>query len=140
MRPATHLAIDPRFSGSPKFLGEGRAEVQLATLMEMAADAEGLVHGGFIFSLADHAAMLAVNDPLVVLSTATVEFLRPVAVGEVLVASAQISASEGRRSVVECQVQRGEETVFRGTFDCVVPRRHVLAPRPTATSDPGSGA
>jgi acyl-coenzyme A thioesterase PaaI-like protein len=140
MEPATHLAIDPRFSGSPKFLEGGRAEVQLDTLAEMAVDAAGLVHGGFVFSLADHAAMLAVNDPLVVLSRATVEFLGPVAVGEVLVASANVSASEGRRWVVECTVQRDEEIVFRGTFDCVVPRRHVLASRPADTTGPEGAA
>jgi acyl-coenzyme A thioesterase PaaI-like protein len=48
----------------------------------MAVDDRGLVHGGFVFGLADHAAMLAVNDPNVVLGAASTRFLKPVRVGE----------------------------------------------------------
>jgi acyl-coenzyme A thioesterase PaaI-like protein len=44
----------------------------------MAADQRGLVHGGFTFGLADYAAMVAVNDPNVVLGAAEVRFLAPV--------------------------------------------------------------
>ena len=67
MLPATHLAIDRRLCGEPLEIAEGSAIVVLVTLPEMAADDRGLVHGGFVFGLADYAAMLAVNDPLVVL-------------------------------------------------------------------------
>ena len=67
----------------------GTARVGLTTLPEMAVDAAGLVHGGFVFGLADHAAMLAVNDPYVVLGSAAVRFLRPVRVGERLIAEAR---------------------------------------------------
>jgi acyl-coenzyme A thioesterase PaaI-like protein len=66
----------------------------------MAADDRGLVHGGFVFGLADHAAMLAVNDPFVVLGSAEVRFLRPVVVGERLVAEARVGEVAGRKSRV----------------------------------------
>ncbi len=131
MEIRTHARINRRLSGTPVRIEEGRAEVTLCTLPEMAADEEGLVHGGFLFSLADYAAMLAVNNPLVVLSAARVEFLRPVRVGEEVLAVAECVPGGGRRPEVDCIVYRqgGSEAVLRGSFECVVPSRHVLAPR-----------
>jgi acyl-coenzyme A thioesterase PaaI-like protein len=108
--PRTHLAIDRRLCGEPLDLertAEGTARVGLTTLPEMAADAAGLVHGGFVFGLADHAAMLAVNHPHVVLGSAAVRFLRPVAVGERLVALARREETSGRKSRVAVEVRRG---------------------------------
>ena len=84
--PATHLAIAPRLVGEPLELGPGTARAALTLSPEMAADDRGLVHGGFAFGLADYAAMLAVNHPLVVLASSTVRFLAPTRVGERLVA------------------------------------------------------
>jgi len=152
----THLGIDRRLVGEPLAVGEGWARAALATLPEMAADASGLVHGGFVFGLADYAAMLAVNHPLVVLAGAEVRFLKPVAAGERLLAEARLAESTGRRRRVEVEVRRrpedGEnaeaaenaenaEAVFSGTFHCAVPDRHVLAPLPHTPAAPaGSGA
>jgi acyl-coenzyme A thioesterase PaaI-like protein len=124
--PATHLAIDRRLCGEPLDVGEGSAAVVLVTLPEMAADERGLVHGGFVFGLADYAAMLAVNDPNVVLGGAEVRFLKPVTVGERLVAQASVEETEGRRSRVRVEVRRGEETVMSGAFVCFTLERHVL--------------
>ena len=73
----THLAIDQRFSGEPLEVGGGFARVRLETRSEMAADGQGLIHGGFVFSMADYCAMLAVNEPTVVLASAEMEFLAP---------------------------------------------------------------
>ena len=103
----------------------------LTTVAEMAADAAGLVHGGFVFGLADHAAMLAVNDPNVVLGSASVRFLRPVAMGERLVAEARRVEAAGRKSRVEVEVRRdaaagGGEAVMSGEFVCITLDRHVL--------------
>ena len=67
----THEAIDPELCGRLVSLAEGTAVVELRTVARMAADAHGLVHGGFVFGLADHAAMLAVNHPNVVLGSAS---------------------------------------------------------------------
>jgi acyl-coenzyme A thioesterase PaaI-like protein len=124
--PQTHLAIDRRLVGEPMALGEGSATVALVTLPEMAADDRGLVHGGFVFGLADYAAMLAVNHPYVVLGSAEVRFLKPVAVGERLVAQATIGETDGRRSRVNVEVRRGEQAVLSGSFVCFTLERHVL--------------
>jgi acyl-coenzyme A thioesterase PaaI-like protein len=128
----THRAVDRRLAGEPLALAPGRAQVALTTLPEMAADDSGLVHGGFVFGLADHAAMLAVNHPHVVLASAEARFARPVAVGERLVAEARIEEETGRKRIVAVTVAREGEEVFSGRFVCLVPERHVLAPRPAA--------
>ena len=51
MLATTHLAISPHLVGEPLDLGPGRASAALTLLPEMAADALGLVHGGFVFGL-----------------------------------------------------------------------------------------
>ena len=126
MLPATHLAIDPRLVGQPVELAEGSAAVALPTRPEMAADEHGLVHGGFVFGLADYAAMLAVNDPHVVLGGAEVRFLKPVRIGERLISQATVEKTDGRRSRVQVEVRRGEEKVMSGSFLCFTLERHVL--------------
>lgn len=129
LSPRTHLAIDRRLCGEPLDLGEGSAAVAFTALPEMAADDRGLVHGGFVFGLADYAAMLAVNDPNVVLGGAEVRFLKPVMVGERLVARAVVEETDGRKRRVRADVLREEELVMSGTFACFVLDRHVLEGR-----------
>ena len=130
--PATHLAIDRRLVGEPLELGAGTARAALTLSPEMAADNRGLVHGGFAFGLADYAAMLAVNHPLVVLASSTVKFLAPTRVGDRLVAEAKVVEETGRKRRVQVEVRRGEdkgqEVVAAGEFLAVVPDRHVLDP------------
>ncbi|MEM8963903.1 MAG: PaaI family thioesterase [Acidobacteriota bacterium] len=122
----THHGIDRALSGVPVALGDGSATVELATTSTMAADAQELVHGGFVFSLADHAAMLAINEPTVVLGAAETRFLAPTRVGETLVAEARVAAIDGKKHHVDVTVRSGETTVCTGRFTCFVPSRHVL--------------
>ena len=129
MKIDTHQTIDRRLCGEPIDVGEGYARVRLQTIDRMAADEHGLVHGGFVFGLADYAAMLAVNHPNVVLGRAEVRFLKPVVVGEELTATAEIVERRGERMFVHTEVIRADETVFSGEFLCYALARHVLAPR-----------
>lgn len=135
MESRTHPSIDRRLCGEPLELSEGTARVAFTGVPEMAADDRGLVHGGFVFGLADYAAMLAVNHPHVVLAGAEVRFLKPVAVGERLVAEARVDEVDGRKSRVRVEVfrdGRDGEAVMTGDFRCVTLDRHVFeasAPR-----------
>ncbi len=125
----THLGLDRPHCGQPLAVEEGSAVVGFEALPEMAADERGLVHGGFVFGLADHAAMLAVNHPNVVLGSAEVRFLKPVAVGEKLEARATVEETDGLKSRVRVEVKRSgvaPEAVMAGTFLCFVLERHVL--------------
>ena len=122
----THQAIDPDLCGRPVEVKDGYSHVQLETSQAMAADQTGLVHGGFIFGLADYAAMIAVNHPNVVLGAADVKFLKPVRVGEKVIAKAQIEEVQGKKHWVAVSVSAGDETIFQGMFTCFVLAKHVL--------------
>lgn len=122
----THLRIDQGLCGTPVALETGRAVVELVTIGAMAADDRGLVHGGFVFGLADYAAMLAVNDPFVVLAGAESKFLKPARVGETLTAEAVLEPGEGRKRLAVVTVSRDGTPVFTGRFTCVTLDRHVL--------------
>ena len=82
----THQLIDAHLCGVPLAVEPDFSRVELKTDDAMKVDHLGLVHGGFIFGLADYAAMIAVNDPNVVLGAAEVKFLKPVRIGETVVA------------------------------------------------------
>ena len=122
----THHKIDVRLCGRVIELEEGCSLVQMACDPCMAADEKGLVHGGFIFGLADYAAMVAVNHPNVVLGDARSRFLKPVSIGETVTAEARVSEANGRKYTVEVSVDRKGQTVFSGFFTCFVLDRHVL--------------
>jgi len=122
----THTKIDKGLSGFPEDLKDGFAVVRLETTDIMAADEFGLVHGGFLFSSADYAAMLAVNEPTVVLAKAEVKFLKPVRVGEEVIFTARVEKMEGKKIIVSVRGEKGGASVFEGEFLCIVPEKHVL--------------
>jgi len=107
-------------------LGAGSARVALDAIDSMAVDAHGLIHGGFVFDLADYAAMLAVNDPNVVLAAADTRFVKPVRRGDHVVASAYVVGAHDRKREVRVEATVGLEKVFEGTLTCFVPGQHVL--------------
>ena len=71
--PKTHRAMNTDLSGHPVEMAPGRAVLAMTATEAMRADEHGLVHGGFVFSLADHAAMLAIDHPNVVIGKAEVK-------------------------------------------------------------------
>jgi uncharacterized protein (TIGR00369 family) len=123
----THKLASSRLVGEPIEIISGEyAKAILKTNTEMAVDSGGLIHGGFAFNLADYAAMIAVNEPNVVLVSSNAHFTKPVRAGEELVAEARVNRVEGRRRFVKVTVSSEKGTVFEGEFLCVVPDRHVL--------------
>ncbi len=105
----------------------GYSKVQLFASADMAVDDFGLIHGGFVFGLADYAAMIAVNDPNVVLGAAEVKFLKPAVKNDTLVAEAQVSHERGKKRIVSVVVKNEDTTVFTGTFTCFVLEKHILS-------------
>ncbi len=127
MNVRTHLSIAKELCGEPIALSAGESRVRMTATPAMAADEAGLVHGGFVFGMADYAAMLAVNHPYVVLGGAESAFSKPVRVGETLEAHAVVKEEAGRKRRVEVTVRRGDVVVFTGMFQCFVLDKHVLA-------------
>lgn len=122
----THRAIDQALCGKPLFIEDGESQVTFTAMPEMAADKSGLVHGGFVFGLADYAAMLAVNHPNVVLGAADVKFLNPVQVGDTLAARASVQKVDGKKQMVDVVISQRDKKVFTGRFTCFVLEAHVL--------------
>ena len=123
----THQEINRECFGTPVYLEEGVSRVELLTISSMAVDETGLVHGGYIFGLADYAAMIAVNHPNVVLGSSDVKFLKPVRAGETVIATATAEARQGKKQIVAVTVTRNEEVVFSGSFTSFVLDKHVLS-------------
>jgi len=126
MNIQTHKKIDFDLCGTPIEQREGFCSIALTTTEKMIVDDYKLIHGGFVFGLADHAAMLAVNDPNVVLGSASVKFLKPVQLDENLVAQAHVMSVSGKKQTVEVKVLRQSDAVFEGNFECFTLKKHVL--------------
>jgi acyl-CoA thioesterase len=97
--------------------GNGAATVRMAVTAAM-VNGHGIAHGGYLFLLADTAFACACNShgPVTVAAGADISFLRPVRVGDVLVASAAERARSGRSGIYDVTVTRDGAVVaeFRG--------------------------
>lgn len=122
----THERINTVYSGEVVKMEPGYAKIKLETIEAMRADEVGLVHGGFIFSAADFAAMVAVNEPNVVLASSNCLFLAPVRVGDMVSFEATEHQKEGRKRNVTVRGFVHEIKVFEGEFKTVITERHVL--------------
>ncbi|RLI02549.1 thioesterase [Candidatus Bathyarchaeota archaeon] len=121
-----HLAHQPLLGTPIEIIDEEKAVVKLVGIENMVVDDHGLVHGGFTFGLADYAAMLAVNDPNVVIVGANVSFVAPVQRGDVMIAEALVAQVRNKKRVVNVVVNVRDKTVFRGELTCFVLEKHVL--------------
>ncbi|MEN8147320.1 MAG: PaaI family thioesterase [Campylobacterota bacterium] len=126
MTQNTHLKINTNLCGEVLKLAKGYAKVQLKTDAEMAADEEGLIHGGFIFGAADFAAMCAVNEPNVVLTGSTCRFMAPSAKGDVIDFEATIVEQDGAKAVVEVVGHCDGRDIFTASFKTYITKEHVL--------------
>jgi len=126
MQLNTHLNINTSLCGKVTKLQENYAEVLLHTTQKMAADTQGLVHGGFIFGAADYAAMSAVNDPYVVLGASNSKFIAPVKVGDAVMCKATVVNIKGKKAEVDVEAFVNGKLVFEGKFTTFVLPGHVL--------------
>ena len=122
----THTRINRDLCGEIEKLDNGYVELKLVTTSEMVADDVGLIHGGFIFSAADFAAMAAVNERNVVLVASDCQFLSPVKFGDIVHFTAKVRHKEGRKRNVHVIAQVMDIKVFEGEFKTVVTEKHVL--------------
>lgn len=124
----THLKISERLVGKPiEILDDEKAIVELDTTEEMVVDDFGLIHGGFTIGLADYAAMLAVNDPFVVLGEVNVRLLAPVKIGEKLLAVAEIIKKDGKKREINTEVLVENKIVLKGKMICFKMEKHILS-------------
>jgi acyl-CoA thioesterase len=122
----THEEINRDLCGEIQKIESGYVELRLITTENMVADNQGLIHGGFIFSAADFAAMAAVNEKNVVLVGSDCQFLSPVKLGDEVNFIAKVRHKEGRKRNVHVNGYVFDIKVFDGEFKTVITERHVL--------------
>ena len=122
----THLKINQNLSGEIKLIERGYVELRLTTSSDMVADDLGLIHGGFIFSAADFAAMAAVNERNVVLVGSDCQFLSPVRFHDEVEFVARVRHQDGKKRDVYVTGHVLDIKVFEGEFKTVITERHVL--------------
>ena len=128
MEIKTHLLAHGPLLGTPVEVVDGKsAIVRLVAIENMVVDEEGLVHGGFTFGLADYAAMLAVNDPNVVIGSSNVRFTAPVKRGDVMIAEAKVVEEVKRKRLILVEVKVDNKPVLTGEITCFVLDKHVLS-------------
>jgi Uncharacterized protein, possibly involved in aromatic compounds catabolism len=76
----------------------------------------GIARGHHLFAQANSLAVAVINDELALTSKATIHFIRPVKVGERVVAKAKVIQKERVRTIVEVNSYAGQDHVFKGTF------------------------
>ena len=122
----THERINKDLNGEIIVMEEGYVELLLTTSAEMVADDIGLIHGGFIFSSADYAAMLAVNERNVVLVGSDCQFLSPVKFHDEVKVVAKVRHKEGRKRNIHVTAHVLDIKVFEGEFKTVITEKHIL--------------
>jgi acyl-CoA thioesterase len=122
----THDKINQELCGEVIKIQRGYVELLLITTHDMLADDIGLIHGGFIFSAADYAAMLAVNERNVVLVASDCQFLSPVKLHDEVNFVARVRHKEGRKRNVHVTGSVLDIKVFEGEFKTVITEKHVL--------------
>ena len=122
----THKKINENLVGDIIKLENGYVELILITTEDMVADSLGLIHGGFIFGAADYAAMLAVNEPNVVLVASDCQFLSPVELHDEVNFIAKLRNKEGRKRNVHVTAFVLNIKVFEGEFKTVITDKHIL--------------
>jgi acyl-CoA thioesterase len=98
-------------------LAPGRAELEM-TATELMVNGHGIVHGGYVFLLADTAFACACNYPgaVTVAASADIAFINPARRGDVLVAEAAERHRYGRSGVYDVTVTCDNRVIaeFRG--------------------------
>ena len=122
----THLKIDTNISGECIDLQTDYAKVKLCTKDFMCADNHGLIHGGFIFSCADYCAMLAINDPNVVLAKSNTKFTAPVKLNDIVLFEANVISSDSFKSEIEVTARVEQKDVFKGVFFTATLKKHIF--------------
>ena len=109
---ARHLGIELQD------IGPGRAQLQMRVLQNM-LNGHASCHGGFLFTLGDAAFAFACNsfNQVAVASSASIEFLSPAYLDDLLTAEASMQYQGGRSGLYDVLIsnERGERiALFRG--------------------------
>ncbi|MFW5992247.1 MAG: transcription factor FapR [Halanaerobiaceae bacterium] len=92
------------------------AESCLVTSPEMALQRSKIIRGHYIFAQANSLAVAVINAPNVLTGKATIKFLEPVHIEELLKSRAEVKKIEDNKYLIEVKTYRDGLKVFCGDF------------------------
>lgn len=120
---ATETYAKVRSVTSGEVIGElievqlGRAGLSILDATEAMCFAKThIVRGHHIFAQANSLAVAIIDAPVALTGSVEMRFLRPISVGERLVAKAEVKSADGRKFSVDVHTKVGSEEVFAGRF------------------------
>ena len=136
-RLAEERVTQPRSLFASEVIGElvelrlGRWGLSLLrTGPEMAFTRTGIVRGHYLFAQANSLAVALIDADVVVTGSARVRFVRPVRVGEAVLARAELTRSRSSTHLVDVTSRCGSDEVFRGLFVVAAVPPERLGPAP----------
>jgi len=105
---------------------EGEAIIRLNCTEDMVADQKGLIHTGFMFSSANYAALLAVNEPNAITIVSKVNFLLPAVLNDEIIFKSHAMQTESRKRIVKVDGFIRDNKIFEAEFSIVIMERHIL--------------
>jgi len=125
----THDRIKNDLCGEIIKLTKGYSTTSLLTTERMICDDLGLIHSGFIFSAADYAAAVAVNEQNTVIISSRLKFLAPVKLNDTIIFEAKAKFEDSRKREITVIGKINDVKVFDGVFQAVVLETHILKSR-----------
>lgn len=122
----THVKIKRSLCGTIIDMDQGYSKVTLQTTNEMIVDEYGLIHSGFIFSAADYAAAVAVNEENLVIIGAKTKFLAPAKLNDLIEFEAHAKFEDSRKREIKVNGYINDIRVFEGVFQAIILENHIL--------------
>ena len=122
----THSKIRSNLCGTIIKLEAGSSKTTLQTTKEMSVDDLGLIHSGFVFGAADYAAVVAVNEPNVVIIGSRSKFLAPAKVDDLIEFVAKAKFEDSRKREIKVTGHINDIKVYEGLFNAVVLEQHIF--------------
>ncbi|MFW5788148.1 MAG: transcription factor FapR [Halanaerobiales bacterium] len=92
------------------------AESFLHTTQEMALKKSNIIRGHHIFAQANSLAVAVINAELVLTGSVELKYIKPVNVGDSLLAQARVESIDDSKHFVRVETKRNEDIVFNGSF------------------------
>jgi acyl-coenzyme A thioesterase PaaI-like protein len=122
----THTKIKKKLCGTIISFEQGYAKTTLQTTNDMIIDEYGLIHSGFIFSAADYAAAVAVNEDNVVIIGGRSKFLAPAKLNDLIEFEAHAKFEDSRKREIKVDGYINDIRIFEGVFQAVILENHIL--------------
>ena len=122
----THTELDPTYVGNIEEISTEVCTTSLVTAAFMVADAERMVHSGFIGSAAEYAALLVVNEANGMIYSVSSQYFACARVGDEIKYKATVKHSDSRKREVTVVAKIDAIKIYEGKITIIIPEYHPL--------------